>query len=200
MRMVGVMLALTLGAAAVSEGDGSKSAPDGGRALIVDDFRRADGLSALGTPWRAFTDRVMGGVSNGRAVRETAGDQAWLRLSGDVSLENNGGFVQAALALDPRGGSLDARAFKGIRLKVRGNGERYYLHLRTADTRLPWQYYAASFEASRDWKVVELPFSSFKAEALSKPLDTSTLRSLGLVAAKKAIRCDVSVAEVAFTK
>jgi hypothetical protein len=35
-----------------------------GRApLLLDDLSRPGGLSALGTAWRGFTDRVMGGVS-----------------------------------------------------------------------------------------------------------------------------------------
>jgi len=37
--------------------------------LLIDDFSREDGRSALGTEWRAFTDRVMGGVSRGSASR-----------------------------------------------------------------------------------------------------------------------------------
>jgi Complex I intermediate-associated protein 30 (CIA30) len=41
-----------------------------------------------------FTDRVMGGVSNGTMVRETVAGRPAIRMRGDVSLENNGGFVR----------------------------------------------------------------------------------------------------------
>ena len=34
----------------------------------------------------------------------------------------------------------------GVRLVVRGNAERYFVHLRTTGTVLPWQYYQAGFD------------------------------------------------------
>jgi hypothetical protein len=41
------------------------------KVLLIDDFSRTDGRSALGTEWQTFTDHVMGGVSQGSAVRDT---------------------------------------------------------------------------------------------------------------------------------
>jgi hypothetical protein len=89
-----------------------------GRApLLLDDFSRPDGRSALGTAWRAFTDQVMGGVSTQSVGRETVEGERALRLRGEVRLDNNGGFVQVALDL---GGPRDASAF----LRAGGNAER----------------------------------------------------------------------------
>ena len=65
--------------------------------LLLDDFSRPDGRSALGTAWRAFTDQVMGGVSTQSVGRETVEGERALRLRGEVRLDNNGGFVQVAL-------------------------------------------------------------------------------------------------------
>lgn len=39
---------------------------------IIDDLSRDPPLSAIGTQWQLFTDRVMGGISNGTMVREMA--------------------------------------------------------------------------------------------------------------------------------
>ena len=78
--------------------------------LIIDDFSRTSGLSELGTQWRGFTDRVMGGVSTAVSGIETVGGRRALRLVGEVSLENNGGFVQVALPLSADGSPLNARA------------------------------------------------------------------------------------------
>jgi len=168
--------------------------------MILEDFTRADGRSALGTEWQVFTDQVMGGVSRGSAARDTVAGRGCIRLQGEVSLKNNGGFIQAALPLRLAGHGLDASGFTGVRLTVRGNGETYYVHLRTSDTRLPWQYYQAGFQADGEWRDIDIPFTAFRAESLRSPLDHSRIERLGIVAAKKAFTADVAVARIAVYK
>ena len=109
--------------------------------MLIDDFSRADLVSPLGTKWRSVSDQVMGGISQGKLTRSATEDGPCLRLTGDVSLENNGGFIQASLDLTEDGGALDVSSFAGIRLIVRGNDEQYGLHLRTTDVARPWQSY-----------------------------------------------------------
>jgi hypothetical protein len=46
-----------------------------------------------------------------------------IRMQGNVSLENNGGFVQIAIDLSPDGKALDASPWRGIELDVFGNSE-----------------------------------------------------------------------------
>lgn len=182
---------VVLGLAAALFGSGQDIAA----VFLVDDFS-SDAGSALGTKWQMFTDQVMGGVSAGQASYETLGDKRCLRLRGQVSLENRGGFVQAALPLVRQGGAFDAGAYQGIRLWVRGNGAGYYVHLRTEDTRLPWQYYEAAFETGPDWARVDIPFSAFAPENLAAALDMRKLKRLAVVAAKKAFAADVAVARI----
>lgn len=164
--------------------------------VLIDDFSDPSGRASNGARWSAFTDRVMGGVSDMRAEREQEGDVAFLRMTGTVSLANNGGFVQVALALGEGATPFDASTLRAIRLRVRGNGDRYYLHLRTADTRAPWQYYAASFPTTPEWTDVEVALSSFEPAALRVPLDRSRLVRIAVVAAKRAMQADLSVARV----
>lgn len=186
-----IVIALTLAGAALAanlEGD-----------LLVDDFSRRDGTTALGTAWRVFSDRVMGGTSEAEVTRETASGRVVMRLRGRVSVEYHGGFVQVVAGLDPEGGTLDAARFEGIRLAVRGNGEPgYYVHLRTADTRLPWQHYRAPLPATEDWSEVLIPFSRFEPRSLDAPLDTRRLVRLGIAAAGRPFDADVTVAYVGF--
>lgn len=166
-----------------------------GTGLLIDDFRASNGVSRFGTSWRLVSDRVMGGVSDGRmAIRETAGRRA-LCLSGQVSLANNGGFLQVNLDLSTKG-LLDATAFAGVQLLVRGNGEAYNLHLKTDATRLPWQSYRAAFAATDAWQEVRLPFETFTPYRLDRSLDVRRLRRLGIVAIGKAMEADVCIAEV----
>lgn len=164
--------------------------------MLVDDFTRADGRSALGTEWRYFADGVMGGVSRGGHVREALDGRPCIRLRGQVSLDFGGGFIQVALPLATPGGALDASAHEGVRLTVRGNGETYHVHLRTGDSARPQQYYRCAFEATDAWRDVTLPFADFTPERLSVPLDRGRLVRLGVVAARKAFTADVAVARI----
>lgn len=157
-------------------------------------FDAADGPTAR---WRLFSDQVMGGVSTG-AMREAVVDgRRAVRFQGQVSLENNGGFLQIAMDLDPGGRAVDLSAFTGLVVEVFGNGETYNLHLRTPDTARPWQSYRQAFEAPPCWRSVRLPFEGFAPHRLDRPLDRARIVRLGLVAIGRAFEADLAVARVA---
>lgn len=163
--------------------------------MLLDD-RTSGGLDTpLGTRWRLVTDTVMGGVSRGRLDPAVVEGRQCVRLTGEVSLENSGGFVQAALDLAP-GGWLDARGYQGIELEVFGNAEDYNLHLRTSDTRVVWQSYRASFRAEPRWQRVRLSFAAFSPHRIDRPLDLGTLRRIGVVAIGREMRADLCIGRV----
>lgn len=166
--------------------------------LLIDDFSGEQGTSVTGTEWRLFTDRVMGGVSDATSSLETIEGRRCLRLQGRVSLENNGGFIQVALPLDQGGRPFDASEFKGVRAWVRGNGETYHIHLRTAQTGLPWQYFSAALGSTAGWRPVDLPFDGFKPENLQAKLDTRGLERIAVVAIGKEFEADVAVSRLEF--
>jgi hypothetical protein len=130
-------------------------------ARVIDDLSRRDLVATIGTRWRLVTDRVMGGVSQGTLVNEIASGRPALRMRGDVSLENSGGFVQMALDLAMDGGVVDASGWIGIELDVIGNDEEYGVHLRTDAVERPWQSYRQSFQAGPAWQTVQLAFADF---------------------------------------
>ncbi|MDT8855352.1 CIA30 family protein [Paracoccaceae bacterium Fryx2] len=109
--------------------------------------------------WRFFTDQVMGGVSTGGVAFATEDGHAFARMAGRVSTANRGGFIQMRLdlATPPPEGTT------GVRLIVRGNNQRYFVHLRTGGTLLPWQYYQAGFDVTDNWAEVRLPLDAFEA-------------------------------------
>ena len=168
------------------------------RFVLIDDFGSRDLISKLGTRWRAVSDRVMGGISEASIAHDTIDGRHCLRLTGDVCLENNGGFLQAALDLHPSGKVIDASGYTEVRLVVRGNGERYSVQLRTPDNVRPWQSYRAHFAAGADWETVHLPLGDFAPHRLDAPLDTARLRRIGLVAIGRAFRADLAVCELGF--
>ncbi|MBK1670308.1 CIA30 family protein [Rhodovibrio sodomensis] len=164
----------------------------------IDDASADDLSAATGTKWRLVTDQVMGGVSEARVRRATVAGRPAVHLTGDVNLANNGGFVQTTLDLRPDGGTVDASAWTGIAITVRGNGESYNLHLRTTDVRRPWQSYRQSFGTTGDWRTIRLPFDGFTAHRIDAPLDLSRLRRIGLVAIGREFRADLAVADLRF--
>jgi len=163
--------------------------------LILDDRRNGDLSATIGTDWRLLSDSVMGGVSSGKLDPAVIEGRPCLRLSGEVSLANNGGFIQATLDLDPSG-ALDARGYRGIEIDVHGNDAVYNLHLRTADTRIVWQSYRASFDAASHWQTLRLPFAEFRPYRISQPLDLKALRRLGVVAIGREMRANLCVARI----
>ena len=156
-------------------------------------------MSHLGGPdsnWEFISDQVMGGVSTGRALREGKGGDRVLRLQGRVSTENNGGFIQARLDLPQ---ALPKNA-EGIVLEVRGNAQTYYVHARTTGTLLPWNFYQASYEVSRDWQELRIPFSDFEAQGrlLRKSLAPEKIRSLAVVAYGRDHDADLSLRSLGY--
>jgi hypothetical protein len=177
----------------INEGHPVRSASN----LLLDDFRRDDLVSALGTRWRGFSDRVMGGVSRESVVPDEIDGRRCLRLTGAVRLDNDGGFIQMALDFAPDGATLDASAYRGLSLEIRGNGESYGLHLRTADCVRPWQSYRAGFIAQPRWRAIKIPFRSFVPHRLTAPLDIRRLRRVGLVAIGRPFEADLAVSALA---
>jgi hypothetical protein len=168
------------------------------RSNIIDDLTQPPPLAANGGSWQLIADQVMGGVSQGTMRWETVAGRPALRMRGDVSLKNNGGFIQIALDLTPDGGSLDASSWEGIEIDVFGNGEEYNLHLRTADVSRPWQSYRQSFIASPEWTSLRFSFADFTPHRIERSLDLKTLRRIGIVAIGRAFPADIAVGGVRF--
>jgi hypothetical protein len=166
--------------------------------FLIDDFSGEQGTSVLGTEWRLFTDRVMGGVSDATSSLETIEGRRCMRLRGRVSLENNGGFIQVALPLARGGRPFDASDIKRVSAWVRGNGKTYHIHLRTAQTERPWQYFSAAFDSTAGWRPVDLPFDGFKPENLQAKLDARGLERIAVVAIGEEFEADVAVSRLEF--
>lgn len=161
--------------------------------LLIDDFSEANGLSALGTTWRGFTDQVMGGVSTGGHTFENIDGRACIRLRGQVSLENNGGFVMISLNVGDGRQPLDAGQYRGLRMAVRGNGEDYFVHLKTSQTPGHSQYYEAAFTAPADWQTIEIPFDRFVGKNIAEPIDITQIWRIGIVGAWRKFEADIAL-------
>ena len=146
--------------------------------------------------WQFVSDGVMGGISTGKLQFEEDDGIKFGRLTGTVSTENNGGFIQVRSPV-----AWEAAKDKtGIKLTVKGNGDLYYLHIRSTNTRLPWHYYQQSFQANGSWNEVRLPFEAFvKSSSLMRTtLNQSKIKTIGIVAYGKDYKANVSVKSLEF--
>ncbi len=160
--------------------------------LVLDDRNSGDLSAGAGNAWRFVSDTVMGGVSRGRLLPDSMAGRDCLRLQGEVSLDNNGGFVQGALGVPENVRALIA-GYRGIVLDAHGNGEDYNVHLRTRDLWLPWQSFRSTFTALPQWQRLYLPFSDFKPYRTGKALDTAGIERIGIVAIGRAFSADLCI-------
>ena len=161
--------------------------------------------------WRFFSDQVMGGVSEGQVSLEQDGDKIFIRLYGDVRTANNGGFIQlrtsTSLSNKPsmfeklHSSKKNGKKLQGIRLKVKGNGEKYHIFIQTTIFyRLPTGYHIATFDTSPNWKMVDLPFNKFKELNSNKNsnFDANNIKTFGIVAYGRDFTSDLSVSSIEF--
>ncbi|PNY79911.1 CIA30 family protein [Deinococcus koreensis] len=126
--------------------------------------------------WYARNDTVMGGVSSSQ-VRVGGGV---LLFTGQVRLENNGGF--SGIRSNP--GRFDLSGFSSLKLRVKGDGKRYALQLGTS-TRNGVTYRNEFGTVAGQWIEVTIPLNSLRAtrsgeRVAGPPLDPSRVIFFGL--------------------
>ncbi len=130
--------------------------------------------------WDIINDGVMGGISRSRFSIRANG---LAEFSGEVSLENNGGFASCrSLPHD-----FKLAGFADIVVRVRGDGKRYSLRLKT-DTESDGVIYQVKFASEEDkWIEIVAPFASFKPTFRGKllpdilPLKPEEIRQIGFL-------------------
>jgi hypothetical protein len=120
--------------------------------------------------WRIVNDGVMGGLSSSNAVVKD--DK--IVFSGNVSLENNGGFASLRSPVK----DYNFEKFSGIEIKIKGDGKLYSISMKET-TYFNGYFYTSSFETKKDeWIVVQIPFNEFKLYYYGK--ETSSNKKIPL--------------------
>jgi monofunctional biosynthetic peptidoglycan transglycosylase len=136
--------------------------------------------------FETIDDQVMGGVSSSSFRR--AGQQL-VEFSGNVSVENNGGFASVRAELD----TVDLSNAAGIALKIKGDGKSYKLRLFNEKDRGGIAYEASFVSSNDDTVIVQVPFSSLQPKWRGRlivdavPFNPSKLRALGLMISDKQV-------------
>ncbi len=163
----------------------------GAEKILLDDF-----TDTPQSRWTFISDQVMGGISTGHINFKGDSGQSYVEMLGRVSTENNGGFIQFRSKIP----DMDLQGTSGIFMTVKGNQQRYFVHLRSRWTVLPWHYYQANFDAEESWKEIRLSWASFTPSNgwLPKITDARGLNSVGIVAFGRDHDAQIAVKEIGF--
>ncbi len=169
--------------------------------MIIDDMKNQSGkpdeefCEGGNAKWCFVTDKVMGGISQGSLDFKKDNEIYFYRMTGQLSLENNGGFIQFRTKIDNH---PKEKSYTGVRLRVRGNNNEYTVHIRTKYLLLPWQYYESAFQATDQWTTIELPFSSFKKSNFYQPSSVSSqdIKTIGIVAIGREFEAQIDLASI----
>jgi hypothetical protein len=132
----------------------------------------------------AIDDAVMGGISQSSFEPGAASTAVF---TGTVSLANNGGF--ASVRTQPR--DWDMAGARALLLRVRGDGQRYRINVRTTDSLEAFRYEAPLEPPAGAWTIVETPLAAMTGKAFGRrvPLtgapDPARIRTLGFMISDK---------------
>lgn len=159
----------------------AKYLPQANEKLIFDFTNPSAELKNI---WGALDDVVMGGVSasNIQLLENTA------LFTGNVSTANSGGFASIRTKnFDP---PFNLSGYEGVELRVKGDGQRYKIFLRT-ETKWDGLGYSYSFDTEANtWINIRIPLADlvpvFRAKSVkdAPPIDSSKISSLQLMLSK----------------
>jgi monofunctional biosynthetic peptidoglycan transglycosylase len=133
--------------------------------------------------WQPVNDPVMGGLSSSRL---SISSERTGVFEGKVSLANDGGFASVRTSVD-----LDLSGCRELVLRVRGDGHRYRIRLRTDDAFDGIAYQAGFPTRGEAWETIVVPLTqfapSFRGHAVpdAPPLDLASIRQIGLMIADR---------------
>lgn len=104
------------------------------------------------TNWRIINDGVMGGLSKGAAQKS----EDFIEFSGEVSLENNGGFSSFRAPY----GRYDLSKFEKLVIRYRSTGIKVGFTM-NMDQRFWMPYYKYLLPNSEEWTEIEIPLKDF---------------------------------------
>ena len=111
--------------------------------------------------WTVVNDGVMGGLSEGAVKYESD----CLIFSGNLSLENNGGFSSLRSPL----GSYDLSAYNKVQIRCKGSGGTFGFRLKNEDEfYLP--YYQVEITPTENWETYSFNLSDFSKMRLGKSM------------------------------
>ena len=107
--------------------------------------------------WQIVNDGVMGGMSSSQVIWNE--ENGTLSFSGNVSLENNGGFASTRTV--PQ--DFPIEDFTTIKLRIKGDGKNYKFRMRNSN-RFDGVAYSKTFETTKgEWREIDFAITDFDA-------------------------------------
>ena len=147
------------------------------------------------SPWSLISDQVMGGVSRATQHQAERHNSPCTCLVGRTSLDNNGGFVQIKLDIEPSELSAD---YQGLFIELAGNAHDYNLHVKTAQLTRPWQSFRCTLSVGPQWTRFVVPFAQLLAHRTQAELQPAEIKSVAVVAIGQEFEVDVCVRRCGF--
>ncbi|MFW5757571.1 MAG: CIA30 family protein [Bacteroidota bacterium] len=134
--------------------------------------------------WLIVNDGVMGGLSESRFALSNRNTAVF---SGYVTLENNGGFASTRT----KAMQFQMDGYKGILIRVKGDGKKYQFRLRT-NNQFDGVAYRYHFETKKDqWQTISVAFNEFEPVFRGRtlqnvqPVSPQNIQQLGIMISDK---------------
>ena len=140
--------------------------------------------------WIGVTDQVMGGVSD---LAITHSDGIFF-MKGNVSTENNGGFVRLSHRID-----ISSNDFKGIKFKAKGNNETYEIHVTLKGLKIPpWSYFSQDFDVGDEWQEYVVFFADLKRSSgfSAASMKAKNIRDISIAGYGRNFEVDLAIKEI----
>ena len=130
------------------------------KSYLIFDFDHNTNLN----DWKIIDDVVMGGKSNGKFTIDNDGNGVF---SGDVSIENNGGFSSLRYQFNKINTSKDSK----VTIRLKGDGKEYQFRIK--NNRNTYFSYINSFKTTGNWEniIINLKdlYPSFRGQTMNSP-------------------------------
>ena len=140
--------------------------------------------------WQGVTDQVMGGVSN-LIIKHSEGI---FYMTGNVSTDNNGGFVRLSNRVN-----ISSNDFKGIKFKAKGNNETYEIHVTLKGLKIPpWSYFSQSFDVTEQWQEYQISFKDLKRSSgfSAASMKAKNIRDLSIAGFGRDFAVDLAIKDI----
>ena len=137
--------------------DSSSELPKENESRVMFDFSDLNDSSS----WFLLLDGVMGGKSTGNLAK----NEHTITFTGDISLQNNGGFSSMQSGIHP----FAMNGMNAIKVKIKGDGREWILAGRKFMTPTADDYWF-KFKTTGDWQEVQVPINKMKRRVYGFPM------------------------------
>jgi hypothetical protein len=140
--------------------------------------------------WTGITDQVMGGISD-LAISHSDGI---FFMKGNVSTDNNGGFVRLSSRVD-----ISSNNYKGIRFQAKGNDETYEIHVTLKGLKIPpWSYFSQGFDVGNEWQEYVIFFADLERSSgfSAASMKAKNIRDISIAGFGRDFKVDLAIKNI----